>query len=245
MIKILTHRSCIVSARLLKEALADIVDERILLTQNPARIRTSRFIRYGNSEDVRVEDTQFNSASFINLVANKARFAKIMSDNSIYSPVYHRNRPRNFPVLIRKTLTSSGGIGIVVCKDEATFNEHWDAGYVWTPFVSTQFELRVHVLGGKVVKIFKKLYIGEGQESALPIRNLDRGYHYNIRNLDKYPKTQSLIDKIDPLLGGRFYTLDLGYDHEKHDYFVFEANSGSGLNPETVQLYAQYLSDNL
>lgn len=243
-IKILAHRSCIVSARLLKEALMEVTDFNVLVTTNPARIR-GRFIRYGNGESVAIHDTDYNPASFIHLASNKSRFAKLMAQHKIYSPVYKRDTPTTFPVLIRKTLTGSGGDGIVVCSDANTFNQHWSPEYVWTPFVKTQFELRVHVLGGNMAKILKKVPMEGTTEKPLPIRNLDKGYHYSARALDNYPKVQDLVNKIHPLLNGAFYTLDLGYDKSKHTYFVFEVNSGSGLNTETVKLYAQYLGEQL
>ncbi len=250
--KILTHRSCIVSARLLRDHLSDIIGRVIHVTTNPVRIR-GPFIRYGSASDVGVPDTQFNSQAFVRLVSNKSAFSRLLGDNQVPTPMFHRTTlpiANQYPVLIRKTLNASGGRGIVICPDVATFNQHWNAAYVWTPFVKTQFELRVHVLGGKVVKVFKKRFVGVGGaeeadeliEPKLPIRNLDKGYHYSARELDTYPKIHDLVKKLDPIIKGRFYTLDVGWDKVKKQYFVFEANSGSGLNTQTVELYADYLA---
>lgn len=250
--KILTHRSCIVSAKLLRDALTPLLGLRrpIRVTTNAARVR-GPFIRYGSAAPVAGPDTQFNSQAFVSLASNKAAFSHLLRENDIPTPVFHRTtRPTQYPVLIRKTLNASGGRGIVVCPDKATFDQHWDDAYVWTPFVKTQFELRVHVLGGKVVKVLKKRYVGtdgveEGEEltePALPIRNLDKGYHYSARELTTYPKVHTLVAALDPIIKGRFYTLDIGWDKVKQRYFVFEANSGSGLNTQTVELYADYLA---
>ena len=38
-----------------------------------------------------------------------------------------------------------------------------------------------------------------------------------------------------------FYSLDVGWDSVKKEYFVIEANSCSGLNSHTVEVYADYL----
>lgn len=229
------------SAALLRDELTALTNLRILVTQDADRIR-GPFLRYGNSDPVSGPDTEYNSSAFINLVADKARFASLMAERKVYSPVYHNETlPNRFPVLIRTTLTGTNGRGIIVCPDKATFDAHWQASYVWTPFIKTEFELRIHVLGGKVVKVFKKLPTAD-TEVSLPIRNLDKGYHYQVRRMDAYPKMQALIDTIHPALDGRFYTLDVGWDKAKQKYLTFEANSGSGLNSETVKLYASYLA---
>lgn len=248
--KILTHRSCIVSAKLLRDALSDLLGIQMLVTTNANRIN-GPFIRYGCTDAVKVKDTEYNSADFISLVSNKSLFSKLMKEKGIHSPVYYKNtKPTKYPVLIRKTLNSSGGRGIVVCPNEKTFEDNWSPEYVWTPFVKTQFELRVHILGGKIVKLFKKRFVGvDGQEEGeeqkepnLPIRNLQRGYHYSARDIETYPKILDLLKQINPVLKGKFYTLDVGWDKESQKYFVFEANSGSGLNTQTVELYADYLA---
>lgn len=253
MLKILTHRSCIVSAKLLKAALIPILGRRVVVTTRPDRIR-GPFIRYGCAADVAVPDTSFNSQAFVRLASNKAAFSKLLRDNDISTPTFYRETAplaNQYPVLIRKTLNSSGGRGIVVCPDAASFAANWNPIYVWTPFIKTQFELRVHVLGGRVVKVLKKRFVGvdgveEGEElvePAVPIRNLDRGYHYSARNLDTYPKVHDLVKTVHPIIGApSFYTLDLAWDKVNKRYFVFEANSGSGLNSQTVELYADHLA---
>jgi hypothetical protein len=240
MIKILTHKSCCTSARLLRDKLAELTNSRVLITFNADKIR-GKFIRYGNSDPVNVPDTKYNSAKFVKLVADKATFSKLMKDKEIYSPVYHSETlPTKFPVLIRKTLTSSRGKGIMVCPDKATFDLNWNPIYVWTPFIKTEFELRAHILDGKIAKLFKKVPVEEN-EIALPIRNSERGYHYQLREQESYPKVKALVKTLHPILDGSFYSLDIGWDKVNQKYLVFEANSGSGLNPQTLDLYSDYL----
>lgn len=255
--KILTHKSCIVSAKLLRDHIAQIVGRDMLVTTNASKIR-GPFIRYGCADEVEGEDTEYNSAEFIRLVSNKSAFSELLKQNNIPTPIfYRRSKPVDYPVLIRKTLTSSGGRGIVVCPDKQTFDANYEAGDHWTPFVPTQFELRVHVIDGKVAKIFKKIFrpdlaadheneqddgMPEAQEPNLPIRNLDKGYHYKVRPLETYPKIHELVKNLHPHLKGKFYTLDVGWDTINKRYFVFEANSGSGLNTNTAAVYADYLA---
>lgn len=238
--KILTHKSCGPSAKLLRDQIEELTNRSILVTFNADRIK-GPFIRYGNAVAVKGADTAFNSAAFIKSVADKGVFSNLMKAHGVYSPIYRIDTPKDYPILIRKTLTGQGGYGIVVCKDAAAFAANWSDDYVWTPFVRTQFELRVHVLGGQVSKIFKKECI-DGEEGDLPIRNLDAGYHFAVKDAEVYPKVQALVDSVHKVLkGGAFYTLDIGWDKAAKKYLVFEANSGSGLNTQTAALYADYL----
>jgi glutathione synthase/RimK-type ligase-like ATP-grasp enzyme len=238
--KILTCDSSLESAQLLRDTIHAITGKRFVVTKNPENI-DGKFIRYGYSADVWVPDTRHNSASFIRLVCNKLRFSNLIAQHGFSTPNF-RQDTRNviFPCLIRHTLRSYDGRGIVVCRNKNDFKENWDAESFWTPFVRTTREYRVHVLGGKVAKIFAKVK-PDDYEDEFPIRNLRLGYHYSLCDIDRLPGIQKLVKKLHPIIGGSFYTLDLGWDNNKKEYFVFEANSGSGLNEKTAILYAEYL----
>jgi len=237
--KILTYESSIESATLLRDKIQDITGKRITVTQNPDNIN-GPFIRYGCSFNVGVPDSKHNSRDFIRLVANKFNFSRLIGANGFHTPKFTQNVTRvTFPCLIRHTLQSYDGRGIVICKNRAEFIKNWQEGSYWTPFVKTNFELRVHVLGGKVRKIYKK--VREEAEDEFPIRNLRLGYRYSIRDVEAYPKIKTLVKKLQPLVNGSFYTLDVGWDAKTKQYFVFEANSGSGLSERTAEMYADYL----
>ena len=241
-IKILTRPFAMPSTRLLKEALELRTQRRVIITSNPAKVFNPSFIRYGNADPVRINDSQLNSADFIRMVSNKYLFSKLMEQHSIYSPIYHTDTPQNsdFTVFIRKTLQSYGGRGIVVCQTREKFNANWQQGYYWTPYIENEFELRVHVLGGEIKKIFKKEIASEGE---FPIRTSLQGYHFAYKELSKYPKVVEFVNTLTPVLSGKFYTLDVAWDAEKKKYFAFEANSASGLNAQTAAVYAEYLAD--
>lgn len=168
-----------------------------------------------------------------------------MEKNGIYSPVYNKSLGELvFPLLIRETLTSFGCRGIHVIKNEEEFNEVWRNSYFWTKYVTLNFELRVHILGGKLSKIFKK-ELNEPQE--YPIRN-NSLCHFSLRNLEKYPKLDSFIGNltnIEEVSKGKFYSIDIGWDSENKKYFVIEFNTGSGLNENTAEEYAKYIYANL
>jgi len=246
MLKILTNKSSFPSARILRNPLQDLYNRRILVTSNPEKIRKYPFIRYGNSYPVNIqEETDFNSPNFIRFSSNKLKFSKVMEENEIYSPVYKRNIGELiFPMLIRETLTSFGCRGIHVIKNEEEFQEIWRNTFFWTEYIPLKFELRVHILGGKIIKIFKK-ELNEPQD--LPIRN-NSLCHFSLKNLEKYPKLESFIENltnIKEVNEGKFYSMDIGWDTINKKYFVIEFNTGSGLNENTAEEYAKYIYENM
>ena len=250
-IYILCHDSCKETAAHLGEWLTYLTNRKVKVTRNPSDLTgtTGPFIRYGCSSYVARKDTDLNSASFIDTVANKGRFSRTVSPRGIYTPEFHSvcyNPPqaKDYPVILRTTLCGYGGKGIHVAETEKEFKKLSKKypGVVWTKFVPTTHELRVHVLGGKVAKIFSK---GEGfDDTEYPIRNNER-YPYIRADIRQYPKVQQLVNKLQPIIRGKAYSLDLGRDDKNKKYFTFEANSGSGLNESTAEMYARYFIKDL
>lgn len=240
---ILSCQSSFPSCRLLRNALQEIIGERILISADPKKIR-SPIVRYGNSTGDFKVDTDLNSKMFINICSSKFLFSRLMEDNKIFSPIYLRNRmPDAFPVIIRTTLTSYGGRGIIVCRDLNEFKNNWNKDYYWTPYIFTMFELRAHILGGNVVKIFRK--IPNEAETNYPIRN-NASCHFGIVEIEKYPKLTSVIEQFKYIFGeNNFYAMDVGWDADTHRYFVYEINSAPGLNENSAQDYAEFISEKL
>ena len=245
MLKILTNASSFPSAKLLRNPLQDLTKKKVLVTSQTEKINKYPFIRYGNSYPVKVEETDFNCPNFIQLSSNKLKFSRLMEKNKIYSPVYKRTGTNLiFPMLIRETLTSFGCRGIHVIKNQEEFNKIWRGEYFWTEYINLHFELRVHILGNKIVRIFKK-QLNEPQE--YPIRN-NTLCHFSLKNPGKYPKLTEFIEtltNVKEVNQGKFYSIDIGWDFINKKYFVIELNTGSGLNENTAEAYANYIYKNL
>jgi len=194
-----------------------------------------------------VEDTEFNPPDFVQFCVNKGVFSDVMNAVGIYTPeFFNREAPRHYPVLIRKTLTGCGGRGIVVARNEQEFARNWDRQYKWTQFIKTNFEARVHVLDGKIVRLFVKE--PEGPEGPTPIRNIGHGYHFSLREdiENKYSKLKAMIQKVIAVSPrSHFFAADVGYDPERKEYVVFELNSAPGLNENTADIYARFLVDKI
>jgi len=248
MLNILCSSYSFPSGRILKNLIEQATGERVRLTSYPERLKSSPKIRYGNSGGNFKEDTTLNSPDFIRVCSSKLAFSNLLVNN-MHTPIYKKGTKDldsvEYPVLIRRTLSASGGKGIVLCKNREEFNAQY-RGEFWTPYIFTDFELRVHVLGGKIARIFRK---DPMESTEFLIRNNDT-CHFSIRDIQNYPKLSATIDTLNDLFtkGGftfGFYALDIGWDKKKKEYFIFEANSAPGLNEHTAELYSNFLIENL
>jgi glutathione synthase/RimK-type ligase-like ATP-grasp enzyme len=236
---ILSYKTCFPSCRLLRQFIEEITGTHYLLTDDPDK---NHIVSYGHSGS----QCEFNSSSFIGSVCNKLTFSNLLLENGFYTPEYvNVGIPPSFPVLIRETLTSYGGKGITLVENREEFESKWRGRGYWTPFINVSSEYRIHVLGTKIARIFKKVRSEELEEEKYPIRNNDRGYHFSIR--ENFEEFKELNKQLPPLLeylyslGGKFFALDIGWDRKRNKYFIFEANSAPGLNENTANEYAQYL----
>lgn len=247
MLRLLT-RNAIPSARLLRDALLNNFPQigRAYVTKNSNKIkRNDVVIRYGNIDQTLGRESGYNSIELINLCANKSRFDSFARENNFYSPVYHRTIPtvEDFPLIIRQTLTGFGGKGIIVCKTLEEFKRNWNGNYYWTKFVKTAFELRLHVVDGEILRIFRK---DMENEEDLPIRN-NHSCHFSLRTQDNYPKLITEVRRLcelNPFNRG-IIGLDVGWDSVNKKYFIFEANSSPGLNENTADEYSKRIGENI
>lgn len=248
---ILAHKSCFPSARMLRDCVVEITGKKIFVYKKPPKKATEVLLRYGNSVPVNIKDTEYNSTSFIDLTANKLKFSRLMNENKILSPEFRTDTPsrKDFPVMIRTTLTSCGGKGIRVVENISEFNKYYTKGY-WTPYIPTNLEIRVHLFIDKgvptIARIFKKEFESSdgSSEEKYPVRT-SRNYHFSLReNESNWKKAIAFSKNVGEVLagfGGKFCSLDLGYSKDRGSYVIFEANSGSGLNTITSSIYADFL----
>lgn len=244
---ILTHRTSFPSAKMLRDALFQETGVRYLVTKHPERIRRLH-VRYGASSGVNCRDTNFNSPDFINLVSHKQRFSSAIKDK-FNTPIFIRQRePRDdeFPIVIREYMQSFGGKGIVMCPDRETFDNNWHGSY-WTRFVRTTQEFRVHVLGGEIGRLFRKIrIIVDGvrpPESEFPIRTIKSGdYRFSLwDDNNSFPTLNEEVRRLHDEIGGKCYALDVGQLPDEGGWFIYEANSAPGINPNTASVYAKFL----
>ncbi len=237
------------TANSIRNEIERLIGKRYLITTRPD-VKSDILFRYGSNFPTKGNDPNFNSVDFIEICRDKLKFSKFCKENNIYSPIYHKMEelPENFPIIIRTTLTGFQGRGIIPINSIEEYQKNMRSSFWWTDFVKTDFEIRVHLFDDRIEKIYKK--VKDGEESQFPIRNIENNYHFANKSdsLDKYQKLIPICQNIGNLfknLGGHFSALDIGYDIEKHNYFVFEANSAPGLNSLSVTDYANYFISSL
>lgn len=226
----------------------------LLYHRNPNAIKRRGgivMIRYGKSEGDFRNDTKFNSPNVIKICADSLRFSKWAVGQDILSPEYRRfnlGRIPNYPFLLRKRWHRAGRDIIVINNendlDRAVRNYGRDYlnGRFWVPIFHTQYEIRLHIVDGNVIRIFVK----QPTEDVNPddfIRTAPRGWHYSLRtNLDKkYDKAQELATAVAKTLNLGFGGLDMAWCPDEKQYIIWEINTAPGLSENSQEAYASVL----
>src|SRR3990167_1939324 len=241
---ILSYRLGYSCACILRDAIEEVTGKRLKVTCHHERI-LKLYIRYGNSDSVSCNDTEYNSPDFIRIAAHKLRFSQLLQPHGFDVPIFKQDIPTNddFPLLIRQTMTGFSAAGIVICRNMDDFISNWNPRHYWTKFVYTSREYRVQVLGNKVGRLFRK-ECRNSVEDDLPVRNSYAGYHYALRtDLGKFDGLIELVNRVSEFLPGKFYGLDVGWRPDTRNYFLFEANSGYGVNINSALALANYLNE--
>lgn len=251
---ILTAGSLLPSARALREKIQSLCGERLqLCTKYPEIGKVA--IRWGNSVAVTnaAKDGNLNAAMIVRVMANK----KIFSDKYVedfWVPQFRTDIPKaeDFPVIIRKTMTGFGGVGIVPCGNIKEFNQNWQTGYYWTKYINLASEFRVHIFDGDVLRIFKKVKESGIEETKYNIRNSSKGWHFSPVEADgsliylrKLATQFWNVTKDKFHVEHGFLALDVGWNNENKKYFILEGNTAPGIanNPTTCERYAQKFVD--
>ena len=207
--------------------LARALGMRATTTWNP-NIR----IRWGNSGGNPI-GACINQAEAIRIAAHGIHALEVLRDAGIPTiPVYRTvDDIQEYPVYSRR-INHRAGKDIVICKtyQEAIENRQ----RFFTGYVETEREFRVHVFGGKILKMFRK--VPRIPTPTDQIRSSFTGWGYSRVNLDNYKSGQAIAIEAVRALGLIFGGVDLGRTPEK-TWVVFEVNTAPGLNAPTLDLY--------
>lgn len=206
-------------------------------------------IRYGCSHGTFRKDTNINSPEVIRLCANSYWFGRWAKDNEFNVPYYRKfdwNNLPEYPFLLRR-LHHMAGRDIIIIKNEQDL-QRIRPGILrqryMVDFVPTTYELRVHIINGKILRIFKKVKPGHLERGEM-IRTSRHGFHYSLRLDDtlenKYQKAQELAVNVATKLGLFFGGIDMAYNKEEKEYIIWEINTAPGLNSVTLDMYAKEL----
>lgn len=247
---ILSHPRLTISANPLARKLQEITGEEILVYSNPLRVRIGDelIIRYGNSELILGTDCKYNYFEHIRLAGNKVRLSALLMEKEFPHVEFKRGNPEDYPIVSRTEINRGGGIGIKIIQDEEEFENDQEINW-WTPWYDFQFELGVHILGGEVAKVFKKVREDGLPEEEFPIRNTHRGYKFSLRTnwKDHYKGVEKFVKKLFEIVPIQFARLDIGFDRDTGGYRLIEINSAPDLsqNSNTLNMYANFLAERI
>lgn len=249
---ILSHPRLTKSAKLLANKIGELVGEQILVkidADGRFLANNKCIVRYGNSSLSVWINTNFNNSEYIRMAGNKLRLSKFLMEKEFPQLEIDNDLPDKFPVVVRKELNRGGGIGIEICESGEEFKEKFIYNYYWTPWYNFQFELGVHILGGEIVRVFKKVREVGLDEEKYPIKNTQRGYSFKLREnwQERYKGLEKFVKELYEIFPIQFARLDVGYDKETGGYRLIEINSAPDLsqNHNTLDLYAKFLAERI
>lgn len=208
-------------------------------------------IRYGNAQNGGSEryDFNVNSRESILRASAKHKLWEYLQDVNIEVPRYYPVSKINkqiiddeigYPFLGRERLHRAGK-DIILINDGDDIPRRIDFA---VPFYKNILrEYRVHVMFGKVVKLFRK-YPKDDKAHDF-IKTSDFGWTYKRADLDKVLCANSLVDTAitcAEVLGLEFCGIDMGWSSKENGlgrWVVFEVNSAPSLNSLSLELYVE------
>ncbi len=205
-------------------------------------IKSSPLVRWGNGESIDSnKDTNFNNRDHIHFTSHKVRMSNYLNDHKLPCVTFHKGTPEKFPVVVRQQIAGQGGKGIVIAEDYKSWLPY---SYYWySYFFPFEYELGVHMLGGKVVKIYRKEIYEGMKEDKFPIRNNDNKYHYRLKDNKYYQGAVELAERIFKVFPIQMTRIDMGYCNGK--FYVIEMNSAPSLNSINIPIYGDFILNNI
>jgi len=232
---IFTTRRMFPSAKALARALSYRLGDRVRVTADVNTRLTGKMIRWGTSNPCPVSGV--NRGDLIYEASQKNIFSSRMVNSGVSCVEIMRGTPEWFPVVIRRSLTGYGGIGISVCRDARDWSTF--SGVYWSYYRNFRPELGVHIFNGKIIKLFRKERYDYLTEEEFPIRNAIRGYHFQRVELGNYPKLIPFVENFYDRFPIMFGRMDVGWDYDNKLYRVIEFNTAPCLtnNQDTLDVY--------
>lgn len=235
---ILTHPTLMDSARIIAKATGLSIRTQVGKGIAPV-------IRWGNATQPFPKDTLLNSPEMILTSSSKSRFSAAMTRANIPCVTLQTGTPDHYPVVVRTVSGGHGGAGIVICETAEEFSNYTQ--YSWSYWTEFRWEIGVHVLGGRIVKVFTKLWDRVGDAPRYPIRNTELGWSFSRRRPEIYNDVglPQFIERFYREFPIEMCRLDIG--RVKGGLMLIECNSAPSLsaNSDTAALYTSFLQERL
>lgn len=145
-------------------------------------------------------------------------------------------------VVVRATTTGSGGDGISICE----VGEEIPNAPLYTRYQKKTHEYRLHVLGGEVREIQRKVFV-KSEENPEPkdwrIRNHTFGFIFQTEDGCPDPVREAVLKVNECFDGLSFAAYDVIYHEPTKKALVLEANTAPGLEGPRLAVYGDYLID--
>ena len=232
------------SAKLIAKNLSDRTGKRIEVHVSPQL--AAPLIRWGSVANSYEQDTKLNSRKSIRFSGSKLACSNLLSTTDLKYVEIQSGIPERYPVVVRTTLTGMGGAGIIVARDEREFQPYKDE--YWSYYHNFSYEVGAHMLGGQLVKLFKKTWNRSEDEPRYPIRNLERGYGFRkVGFSSQFSALKDYISSLYDVLGIEMGRADIGWDSVDRCYRLIEMNTAPGLsnNDDTLGMYTDFLYERI
>lgn len=222
---------------------------------NNANLQT--LIRWGSSaypELDEIASNVINRAVAVSLAANKFLSLEALSGSEIPVPKQIKLSSLqdqtlqaiaalglNLPVLARQE-SHTRGRDILLCLQNKDISRaiRWGKTHI-TEYIPTKEEYRVHVFGGQVIKVSRKVLMS--REAYVPyLRNDDNNHTYrNTRIKITDNQKQVAIDAVNAL-GLDFGAVDMVIS-DNDSPFVLEVNTGPSLIDSGIEIYSNKIRE--
>lgn len=151
-------------------------------------------------------------------------------------------------VVCRKKVSSSGGDGIFILKpsdnlDSEGIKKNIQESKLFVKYIPKELEFRVHVCGGKVIKVQRKIMKkGQQPKEGWEVRSYDNGFRFQSVDPSSIPEEcLAVATKAVHHCGLDFGGCDVIYNKASDRAYVLEVNSAPGIEGDTVKAYIDAL----
>lgn len=217
------------------EALAEVLD--IPHGSDPPDERPDYLIRWGTARGARFRPSRgvINSQKAINNSSNKLRALTLMRDARVCIPGFSRNAVDLEAPMLARSEHGMQGRDIVVIMQQRDIEQLEGETEFFVRYIPKRFEYRVHIIGGRSVKISEKIPT-EGYDPF--VWNLENGFTFRQPQNNPHPSVSTQAAAAVHALGLNFGAVDVIMG-ENDSAYVLEVNTAPRLGTEnTLQIYA-------
>jgi len=209
----------------------------------PAPYALDVLIRWGSRKPMPPADVVLNNASAIGVASDKIAAINAMMNAGVttvpYFTTYREAREFTAGIVFGRSRTGYGGKDIVVYHPGDIPEQEHD---FYTPYIRSTRELRIHVVGDKVVRIQGKYLDHPELDRDGLIRNHAHGYRFRSPRLELRPQRRQQAISAVTACGLDFGAVDMLLQEGGGASYILEVNTAPSCSPLTARCYAGELA---